>query len=263
MKEYQAIGIKHPVIKEIKNSKKKNNREVMIIEDLSMLALIDKYKFKVLQFIFCNDRIYSEDAKEIRDQYLQTSNESYEVSVKTYDTISEKDNSAGMIAVIKLDKLSLDNIDPNKYPFILVLDGLEIPGNVGTIYRTADAVGIDLIINVDLKTSIYNPKTIASSRGMCLTMPFINTDYETANKFLLANNYRILLGEPEEGQAYSKVNYDGHIAIVMGSERFGINKNWYNYQHERIFIPMVGEMKSLNVGVATSIILYEAKNKRS
>jgi TrmH family RNA methyltransferase len=260
---YQTIGISHPIIKEIRDYKKRpNNSKMLIIEDLFTLELRYKYNFKVITFLFCDELIFSDNAKKIKSFYLGISEKTFSISEKTYHLISEKENAVGMMAVVELELRDLNKIDINKNQFILVTDGIEIPGNLGTIFRTADAVNVDLIINVDSRTSIYNPKTIISSRGMCLKVPFINTTYEEAQKFLLDNNYRIFLGEPELGMDYSKVDYNGNIAIVIGSERFGINKNWYDNEHEEIYIPMYGEMKSLNVGVATSILLYEAKNKR-
>ena len=70
------------------------------------------------------------------------------------------------------------------------------------------------------------------------------------------------MGEPELGKSYNELDYHGKIAIVVGSERYGINPDWYNHPHQKVFIPMYGTMTSLNVGVAASILLYEAKLKR-
>ncbi len=260
---YQMIGLKHPIIKEIKGYKKKFNNKIMIIEDLSILKLRYKYNFKVLKFLYCDEKIFSDESKKIKSLYLTVSSEIYAISSKVYNSLSDKENSAGMIAVVAIDLLNLDSVDIVKNSFILVLDGIELPGNLGTIFRTADAINIDLVINVDLVTSVFNNRTLSNSRGMCLKVPFVNTTYEKAQQFLLDNKYRILLSEPKEGTCYSKMNYDGKIAIVVGNERFGINKKWYDNTHEKLYIPMYGDSESLNVGVATSILLYEAKNKRN
>ncbi|MDD4036354.1 MAG: TrmH family RNA methyltransferase [Bacilli bacterium] len=263
MDDKQMIGMKHPVIKQIKDYKKNICQNIMIIEDLFILSLRYKYNFKVVKFVYCEEKIFSEEAKKLRDYYLSICKDNYKISEKTFNSLSEKNNSVGMIAVIEHKGLSFKDIKKDDYKFVLVLDGIETPGNLGTIFRTGDAAKVDLIINVDCRTSVYNPKAIQSSRGMSLTVPFINVDYETAQDFLLANNYKILLGEPVQGQDYSEVDYSGNIAIIVGNERFGINPKWYGNKHEKIYIPMHGEMDSLNVGVATSILLYEASKKRT
>lgn len=263
MDNNQMIGIKHPVIKEIKEYKKKVHDNIMVIEDLFILSLRYKYNFKVIKFLYCDEKIFSEEAIKLKDFYLSICKDGYRISEKTFNYLSEKNNSVGLIAVVQHTGLSFKDINKEKHKFVLVLDGIETPGNLGTIFRTADSTKVDLIINVDLKTSVYNPKTIQSSRGMCLLVPFINTTYEEVSKFLLDNDYKILLSEPLEGKDYSNVDYNGNIAIVVGSERFGINSKWYENKHQKIYIPMYGEMDSLNVGVATSILLYEASKKRN
>ena len=256
----EQISISNKVIKEIREQKKHNiNKNIFILEDLFILGLRKKYNFNVLKVIFCEEKCYSEEALDILKFYKSICNEIYSVSSKTYDFISEKDNSAGIIAVVEIDNKTFSDVYNPKY--ILVNDGIELPGNLGTIYRTADAVGINLIINVDSKTNINNSKVISSSRGMNLIIPTINCTYEEAQEYLIKNDYNIYLGEPELGTNYKDLEYIGKTVIVVGNERFGINKNWYDNKHIKVFIPMYGEMTSLNVGVAASILMYEVKHK--
>ena len=86
--------------------------------------------------------------------------------------------------------------------------------------------------------------------------------YDEAQNFLIKNNYNIYLGEPILGKPYNEYNYEGKIALVVGNERYGITSNWYQYDHFKVFIPMYGEMKSLNVSIAGSILMYEVKMKK-
>ncbi|MDE6584169.1 MAG: hypothetical protein K2K15_02085, partial [Anaeroplasmataceae bacterium] len=86
--------------------------------------------------------------------------------------------------------------------------------------------------------------------------------YQEAQAFLNQKQYTIYLGEPELGLDYQKYSYEGKIAIVVGNERFGIQEEWYSHPHQKVFIPMQGTQNSLNVGVAASILAYEAYMKR-
>lgn len=257
------IGKSNSIIKKIKKYQKKNTEDnIIVIEDLFILSLLKKYNHEVIYFLYCDDLKYKEETVKIIKDLKSIAQENYLIAYSTYQNIVNKKNSIGLLAVVKLNLKLLDEINPDKYKNILVTDKLELPGNLGTIYRTAEATNIDLIINVDLITSLSNPKTVVSSRGMILAVSTVNTTFENAQKFLLENNYTIYLGEPELGENCFNKKFSSKSAIVIGSERFGINKKWYMETHEKIFIPMYGEMKSLNVGVAASILMYQLKNKQ-
>ena len=137
------------------------------------------------------------------------------------------------------------------------MDGLENPGNVGTILRTADAAGFDAVLAVDLRTHINGSKCVSASRGMVFKLPVLNCGFETAANALAKNGFTVYLGEPEQGRRYDQTDYAKKTALVVGAERFGINQQWFSRAHERIYIPMQGSMTSLNVGVAASLLMYE------
>lgn len=158
---------------------------------------------------------------------------------------------------------SLYDIQPKKNSVILILDGLEIPGNVGTILRSCDATNIDAVIITNKKTRINHPKLIRSSMGSCFTVPIIESNYDDVIKWLNHNKYKIVLTDTDAKLKYYDFDYKNRIAIVMGSEKYGIAEEWYKTNHTGVSIPMLGYCDSLNVGIAATIILYEAtlKNK--
>ena len=220
-----------------------------------------KYPCEIIGLLYCDELCYSESTKKIIKDYKKRCNDVYQISKKTYSSLAEKENSSGMIALVKKEYIDL-NKDTNNYEKVLVIDSIEIPGNVGTMVRTADATDFDLIIMVDKVTGFSHHKTISSSRGMFLKIPFVNMSYEDAQQYLLNNNYDIYLGEPILGKPYNEYNYEGKVALIVGNERYGINSKWYENEHKKVFIPMFGEMTSLNVSIAGSILMYEVKMKK-
>ena len=194
------------------------------------------------------------------NQLSNKCNQTYTISKSTFDSIRQKENSAGLLALIRLDLKELDDL--KNLDYLIVCDGLEIPGNIGTIYRSMDAASCDGMILVNSVTKPTNPKLCSSARGCNLLIPTANETYENTLNWLLENDYTIYLGEPNLGKSFKEYDYKGKIAIVVGSERFGINPDWYNHKHEKVFIPMYGSNNSLNVGVAASILIYEATTKR-
>ncbi len=252
------IGSNHELIKQIKKYKKKTENNLMIVEGLSVLEMLCKSEHLIKYFLYCYEENFSYEALNIKKHCENKALEVFTISKKVFENIKEKENSTGMIAVVEYKELSINDIDINKHKFILINDGIELPGNLGTIYRTAYSTNVDLIINMDCRTDIYKPKFLSSSRGYIFNLPTVNSTYKEVQEFLLKNDYRIILLEPNLGKIYRSYDYKGKTVIVVGSERFGINNNWYLNKHEEVFIPMRDNINSLNVGVAASIVLYEA-----
>lgn len=262
MDKIQQIGKNHEIYLKIKDLKKHLKEGYYVVEDISILDIWMSEYDDVEITLFCNELIYKEETKTLLNKLISSSKEVYEVSKKVYMDLVDKDNAQGIVCLIYKPNLSVNEIDPNKHQFVLVNDGIELPGNLGTLVRTCDATKVDLIINVNEKTKFNNNKVIQSSRGMVLFKDLISCSYEEAQNKLLELGYDIFLGEPELGKSYDEYDYRGNIAIVIGNERYGIDPRWYENKNIKVFIPMMGHMGSLNVGVAGSILLFEALRKR-
>lgn len=250
---------KYKEMKAILKSSKESN--FTATDDLQVLEIALKYNLKISLLLYCKETITKDETNLLLNELINKASESYEISESSYRGLETKENHAGIVAIIEMPKSSLDSFK-NK-DFIVVLDKLEIPGNVGTIYRTLDSISCDGVIMVDSITKINNPKITSSSRGCNLIIPTLEMSYDEAQEFLLKNNYDIYLGEPKLGLNYQEYNYDTKTAIVVGNERFGINSKWYDNKNKMVYIPMEGSQNSLNVGVAASIIAYEVYMKKS
>ncbi len=255
------IGKNNDEYKRLKSLLKANKDEdVVATTDLNVIKLALKYNLNILEFFYVSDEAYKDETKLIIENAKEKALKTYEISKNMFESIQNKENQVGLAAIIEYKTKSIDELKDKS--FIVVLDGLEIPGNIGTILRTLDSASVDGLIIVDAVTKMHNPKITTSSRGCNLLIPTAVCSFEEAQDFLLENSYNIYLGEPNLGLDYTKYDYKGKIAIVMGNERFGINLKWYNKNHTKVFIPMYGSNNSLNVAVATSIIVYEAAMKR-
>jgi len=263
MDRIMQIGKNHDAYQKVKELKKRYQEGYYVVEDISILDIWSKRNNKVEIVLFCNELIYKDETKELLNYLINNCKEAYEISKKIYLDLVDKDNSQGIVCLIFKQSLKINEIDANKHRFVLVNDGIELPGNLGTLVRTCDATNVDLIINVNEKTKFNNNKVIQSSRGMVLFKDLISCSYEEAQQVLLDLNYDIFLGEPVLGKSYDEYDYKGNVAIVIGNERYGIDSRWYNNKHKKVFIPMKGIMGSLNVGVAGSILLFEALKNRN
>ncbi|MGG7164900.1 RNA methyltransferase [Clostridium ihumii] len=259
-------GKQHGVIKKINNlnnNTKPNPEKLAVLEGIWGLDLILKNNIKIKYFIFCIEDIHTIEAQEILHKCINIAEEVFVVSKKVFLSISEKGNPQGLLAVCYMPNKTFDDINLKRNNLVIVLDGLEIPGNVGTIIRSADATNIDAIIINNRKTRMNHPKLIRSSMGSCLSMKIIDSTFEETKKWLDKNKFQVVLTDTRAEKEYYELKYDNRVAIVMGSEKYGISREWYDTKYTGVSIPMLGECDSLNVGVATTIILYEAslKNK--
>jgi len=146
---------------------------------------------------------------------------------------------------------------PKKNNLVIILDGVEKPGNIGAILRSCDAAKVDLIIINNQKCDLYNPNVIRSSLGTIFSQKIIINDYESTYNFLKKNNLNVYATSLNTKKSIHKINYNKSCAVVVGSENLGISKFWETKSDELIKIPMLGSIDSLNVSVSTAIVLYE------
>ncbi|MDT8715192.1 RNA methyltransferase [Clostridium sp. 19966] len=258
------IGKQHGIIKKIEalnKNTKPNPERLAVIEGIWGLNLLVENDIPLKYLIVSFEDIYTIEAQVLIDKLIDKAEEIFVLSKRVFTTISEKENSHGLLAVCYLPYKEFQDIQLKKNNIVLVLDGLEIPGNVGTIVRSADATGIDAIIINNRKTRLNHPKLIRSSLGACFTVPIIDSNYDETKKWLKDNKFNIVLTDTRAEKSYFEFDYNNRVAIIMGSEKYGIDESWYEEKYTGISIPMLGECDSLNVGVAATIIMYEASMK--
>jgi TrmH family RNA methyltransferase len=148
-------------------------------------------------------------------------------------------------------------------PFLLVVEAVEKPGNLGTILRSADAAGVGAVIVCDPVTDIFNPNVVRSSTGVLFSVPVVVTESGLARAWLRARGIRAVATTPSAGALYTGTDLRGPLAIVMGGEQYGLSDFWLRESDARVRIPMAGQADSLNVAMATIITLFEAVRQRS
>lgn len=254
------------VIKKIQalaNNSKSNPEKLVGVEGIWASSQLLKYNVQIQSVVLDLEAITTLDAYNIMIKLLDVTEEIHIVSNQTFKKIAEVGTSAGIFVVAKFPQTKLTQLNPKQHEVIVVLDGLEIPGNIGTIIRSCDGTDTDAIIICNRKTRLTHPKILRSSQGSCFKVPIVEEETLTVIEWLKKNKYRILLTDTDADKFYYEESYKGKIAIVMGSERYGISKEWYSVDADALKIPMFGDCDSLNVGIAATLILYEAAIRRS
>jgi RNA methyltransferase, TrmH family len=140
---------------------------------------------------------------------------------------------------------------------------VEKPGNLGAILRTADAAHVDALLVCDPRVDLWNPNVIRASRGAIFTVPTVEIESSEALAWLRSNQMRVLAATPAADELYTDVDMKGPVAIAVGTEDAGLTDFWMQQADIKVKIPMLGEVNSLNVSIATALITYEAVRQRS
>lgn len=185
-----------------------------------------------------------------------------EVSQEVYDKIAYRESTEKMIAIASSKNTSLEELELSPNPLILVAEGIEKPGNIGAMLRTADAANIDAFILADSKSDLYNPNVIRSSIGCVFTNQIAVGKTEEIIYFLQKKQIQIFSATLQNSNEYSVEDYSGPTAIVVGTEATGLTNIWREKATQNINIPMEGEIDSMNVSVSAAILLFEAKRQR-
>jgi TrmH family RNA methyltransferase len=248
------------IIRLIEKSRERRARGLFVIEGARELSLALRGGYVPDSVFVCpslfNSTGYPEVLQGIR------SDTCFEVSEAVFSRIACRENSDGLIVLAKPKSHALNDLKLPENPFIIVLESVEKPGNLGAILRTADAAAADALIVCDPLTDIYNPNVIRSSVGCIFTVPVAVSSSRETFDFLESRNIRTFAAELQASSLYYDADFTRPSAIVMGTEADGLSGFWLDNAGGRIKIPMHGKIDSLNVSVSTAIITYEAMRQR-
>ena len=186
------------------------------------------------------------------------------ISKEVYSKVAYRESTEGVIAEVKVKKSrTLEDLTLKDNPLIVVLEGVEKPGNLGAVLRSADAAGVDAVLLCEMPTDLYNPNLIRASLGAIFTVPCVECDSQEAIDFLRAHGIRILTAQLQDSKWYYDCPMTGGTAIVIGTESTGLSGIWRTAADAHIKIPMLGALDSLNASVSAAILMYEAIRQRN
>lgn len=177
-----------------------------------------------------------------------------EVTAQVANEFAETEHSQGIFAQVKQPTVSKE--EQSKWTKLLLVDAVQDPGNIGTMIRTADAAGIDAVILGKGCADPYNPKTVRSTQGSIFHIPVVRGDLSEWIDSLKEKAIPVYGTALENAVLYHQVKKEGKFALVMGNEGSGINSDILAKTDANVIIPIMGKAESLNVAVATGIVLY-------
>jgi TrmH family RNA methyltransferase len=223
----------------------------------------------ILQEVYvCPEHCHSSECRQLLERLQNTSAAHFEVSAAVYSVLAYGSRMEGVLVVAEIPKRSLRQLHLPNRPLVTVLEGIEKPGNVGAVVRSADAAGVSAVIVSDGGSDLYNPNVIRASLGTIFTLPvFAATTAETV-ALLRHHKINIFAARVDGAVEYTACDFTEPCAIVLGSEAVGLSDAWRSNAGgtddvTAIRLPMLGAADSLNVSAAAAVLLYEALRQRS
>ena len=250
------------IIKKIKSLKEKKYRDIencYIIEGIKLVKEAIAENAKIKQIVVCEDCI--NDGEIDTDTLYEIAKfDVVYVREKVFKTITDVKTPQGIIAVIEKNNIN-SKIDYNQ-DIIIALDGVQDPGNLGTILRTVDSANLKQIILSKESADSYNPKVVRSTMGAIFRVNIIEADslkdmLQEAKK----NNFKVMVTSLDTKNSIYDVDYSKKV-IVIGNEANGVSKEVQAIADEKVKIPMLGKTESLNASVAAGIMIYEYVRKK-
>ena len=238
-------------------SRLRRDEGVFVVEGRRELEHCVEAGFEVETLFVC-----SEVAPPSGAILLSLEPKTFELSKELYAKVAYREGTEGVLAIVRSRELRLENLELGAKPLIMVLEGVEKPGNLGAVLRSADAAGADAVIVCDPLTDLWNPNLIRASIGAVFTVPTVCCSSQKAIAWLKARGIRILTAQLQDSSAYYDCDMTGPTAIVMGTEATGLTDPWRQAADAHVLIPMLGRLDSLNVSVSAAILLYEAVRQR-
>lgn len=267
-------SVKSPKIKDVialNDRKVRDLRQETVVEGDKEIGLAMGSGAKVKSAFICREIIKTDLSRTHLDKLIQLSQKGlvrvYEVTPDVFSKIAYRESTGGIVLVVGYKDVSLNKLSIKNNAFIVIIEGAEKPGNIGAILRTCDAAGVDaLIVSTDSGdlhgTDIHNPNVVRASIGSFFTVQTAQCKTEELLKWLAENEIRLVGASPYGNKKYTEFNFNGSVAIALGSEAFGLSKKLTDRCDEAVFIPIRGSVDSLNLSVSAALFIYEVVRQR-
>ena len=218
---------------------------------------------EAIEAFVCEPLVAGEDARAALDALRSRRVTVITTTEAAFAKLAFGDRAEGLVAVVRAPTRSLDDLALPADPLIIVIEGVEKPGNLGAILRSADGAGVDAVIAASPRTDLANPNVIRASAGTIFTVPMAAASTDDVLRWLRDRRIRIVATRVDAAELYTELDLAGAVAIVLGSEAGGLTEAWLGPDIEAVHLPMLGVADSLNVSVTAAILAYEARRQRA
>ncbi len=256
----------NPRIKSAARLRERRGREQqgrIIIDGARETLRAIEHGAEVIEVYVCRELFQSEDCQRVIAATEQAAPcEIIEVTAQVFAKIAFGDRSDGIVAVAHAPNKPLSALTLPECPLVAVLEGVEKPGNVGAVIRSADGAAVSAVVIADGGTDLFNPNAIRASLGLIFAMPLASATSQEVRDWLLDNELNVVAAFVDADRNYTDVDFTKPTAIVLGSEAEGLSDVWRDPRVTGVRVPMLGAGDSLNVSATAAALFYEAQRQR-
>ena len=266
--------IKHTVALRDKKSQREADG-LMLVEGFEEVSLALASNIKPKTLFYCPTLFRKSDDAALVNAIRATGAELIEVTLPVFDKMAYRDGPDGWLIVVAKPDFSLDLVETRHgaslqaRSLIVVAEAVEKPGNFGAMLRTCDAAGVDAFISCDPIADLSNPNVVRSSVGTYFRVPIAEASNDETLAWLRQHHIAIVATTPNPApdgtlpMDYTQADLTQPVAILVGTEKFGLSDFWLNNADLRVRIPMLGRVNSLNVATSAALVIYEAVKQRN
>jgi len=259
-------SLQNPKVKQVialRERKERKRTGQLVIEGRDEITLALASGVQPQTVFFCPSLFGQSDPAPLQDQLRSTTSaEKIEVDERVFHKMAYRENPDGWLAVASLPRLTLDDLPLKSPAFLVVVEAVEKPGNLGAILRSADAAGVDGLILCDPTVDIGNPNVIRASRGTAFSVKVAEATSAQALTWLQQKNVSVVAATPEATRPFTQLDLRIPLAVAVGTEDEGLSEVWRQGATLMASIPMLGQVNSLNVAQAATLFLFEVVRQR-
>lgn len=217
---------------------------------------------EVVEAFVCPSLCLSDEARLAEERVTQAATVAATVTEEVFEKLRFGERTGGVLAVARTPVRSLADFELPRAPLVAVIEGLEKPGNVGAVLRSADGAGLDAVAVADARGDLFNPNTIRASLGTVFSAHVVAAATEDVQAWLAKIGVPIVTARPDATLDYTAFDFRAGAAIVLGSEADGLSDRWRGANIMAVRLPMRGIADSLNVSATAAVLFYEAQRQR-
>ena len=217
---------------------------------------------EVVEAFVCEPLLAGPDARAGLDLLHARGIEIQATSEPVFAKLAFGERAEGLVAVVRIPTTALSDLALAADPLVAVIEGVEKPGNLGAVLRSADGAGVDAVVAASPRTDLFNPNAIRASAGTVFAVPVAAATSGQVLAWLRQGGIRIVAARVDAHRLYTEADLTGPLAVVLGAEVEGLTEVCTAEDIEAVRLPMLGAADSLNVSVSAAVLLYEARRQR-
>jgi TrmH family RNA methyltransferase len=258
-------SVHNPRVKQmirLRDHRQRRKEQLILIDGTREMARAIQAGVAIHEIFVCPELCHGEEARRLLE-ILPGGAQRFEVTAAVFVKLAFGQRTEGVVGVAGARRRLLEDLVLPVNPLVAVLEGVEKPGNIGAVLRSADGAGLSALVVADARTDLYNPNVIRASLGTVFSLAIATAASDDVLAWLRSRHFQILAARVGGAVSYTEVDYRRPTALVLGSEAEGLTPLWSGSDIRAIRLPMLGVADSLNVSAAAAVLFYEALRQRT